>query len=829
MDGLEQSQRRTWFYLLVIAGLGLLFFADLVLHPTQILYSDYSDFISLHLPAKRFLVRSWQETGEVPLWCPYSFSGMPFVHDMQSSAFYPPHWPLYFLPEELVGAALSWLIVLHVIAAGFCMFAYARSQDLGGVASLVAAIGYMFAGKWLLHLLAGGHYNMVPLAWLPLVLLFLEQAIRRRSLLRATWAGCAFSLVILGAYPYVTLYAGLFIALWTFGTALEEAGYLGGGGVHSRRRTLGAIGRWLALGAWTALVGVALGAVQLLPGLEAAGQASRSLGVDSYRDMLLGGLHSIVNLVGPPLAGNPDEIWENRIGLGLLWLGLAALAPLLAGPRPGYQAGICLALFFFPLGGFLAVQWLPGFHFFQLPSRILLLLSFPIGLMAGETLETLAADPGPAPALRGRCRQVFAKIIGLVIVLMIVLTAVSKGQKGFDRHPYWFTLALTVPIAFWLLGGHPSRAGRWQLAWLLLLLVDGWSIALPLVAVRQEEVIYAPSASVEYLIAHRQEHGRVLDFNPNGHPANSTPLWPGLPLVVQVEPVRGFNPIDVLIYKEYLQFITDQDEPLRPLDRMFTSALLGTLPIRNPSLVNLLGIRYRLQPSSWRVSLETEEKGFAPWQKVGEAEDSAPVAFNFIPPERPETVAAPSPPLGYPHAGFQPLPPYSVYENRQVFPRAFIVPEAARLPGRTQVLAALRVADFRRHVLLADYTPRSDDPAPTGEFRPAIIQVYQPNRVVIEASGDAPGYLVLTDVWYPGWAGTVDGHPARLYRANYLFRAVPVTAGTHEVVFTFAPDSYRLGKIISNWTALVVIIFSFLAIIWPRRLLLGNAGQGRDP
>src|SRR5205807_2442354 len=76
------------------------------------------------------LVKSWQETGEIPLWCPYNFGGMPFVHDIQVSAFYPPHWPLFVLPPDWLGAATSWLVVLHVIAAGWCMFAYARHRGL---------------------------------------------------------------------------------------------------------------------------------------------------------------------------------------------------------------------------------------------------------------------------------------------------------------------------------------------------------------------------------------------------------------------------------------------------------------------------------------------------------------------------------------------------------------------------------------------------------------------------------------------------------------------------------------------------------------------------
>src|SRR5262249_14778050 len=114
----------------------------------------HSDLLAEHVPAKRFLIRSWQETGELPLWCPYHFAGAPFVHDVQVAPFYPPHLALSLLPEEYVGAALSWLVVLHVLLAGLLMYAYARHRNLSPPAALVAAAGFMFAGKWMLHLLA---------------------------------------------------------------------------------------------------------------------------------------------------------------------------------------------------------------------------------------------------------------------------------------------------------------------------------------------------------------------------------------------------------------------------------------------------------------------------------------------------------------------------------------------------------------------------------------------------------------------------------------------------------------------------------------------------
>src|SRR5205085_1691373 len=102
---------------LLLTLLGLLFFFPLLLHPTETLYSDQSDLLAEHIPAKRFLVRSWQEDGELPLWCPHQFCGSPFVHDVQVAMIYPPHLLLLSLPETSVGAALSWLVVLHVVLA----------------------------------------------------------------------------------------------------------------------------------------------------------------------------------------------------------------------------------------------------------------------------------------------------------------------------------------------------------------------------------------------------------------------------------------------------------------------------------------------------------------------------------------------------------------------------------------------------------------------------------------------------------------------------------------------------------------------------------------
>jgi hypothetical protein len=146
--------------------------------------------------------------------------------------------------------------------------------------------------------------------------------------------------------------------------------------------------------------------------------------------------------------------------------------------------------------------------------------------------------------------------------------------------------------------------------------------------------------------------------------------------------------------------------------------------------------------------------------------------------------------------GMRDLPPYAVWENDAAFPRAYVAPCAQPLPPRAEILAALRTTDFRRIVLLEEFdgtTAAADD----ASLRPANIVEYTPNRVIIDVAGDAPGHLVLSDPWYPGWTATLDGQPVPIRRANYLFRSVSVTAGTHRVEFRFEPASLARGRALS--------------------------------
>ncbi len=88
-------------------------------------------------------------------------------------------------------------------------------------------------------------------------------------------------------------------------------------------------------------------------------------------------------------------------------------------------------------------------------------------------------------------------------------------------------------------------------------------------------------------------------------------------------------------------------------------------------------------------------------------------------------------------------------------------------------------------------------PVPAGDDESVTIVAADAERIVLRVQAITPGLLVLADTFYPGWEATVDGQPAPILRANLLFRAVALTPGAHEVIFTYRPRVWRLGALIS--------------------------------
>jgi hypothetical protein len=122
-----------------------------------------------------------------------------------------------------------------------------------------------------------------------------------------------------------------------------------------------------------------------------------------------------------------------------------------------------------------------------------------------------------------------------------------------------------------------------------------------------------------------------------------------------------------------------------------------------------------------------------------------------------------------------------VYRNAKRLPRAFVAPydqtaTEGDLPLQTPV-----------------------DPGP------ARIDLYTPNRIVVEAELGASALLVLSEVWYPGWRALDNGQEVPIRCVAGTLRGVFLDRGSHTVEFRYMPWTVRVGVAISGATALALL------------------------
>ncbi|MCB9450123.1 MAG: hypothetical protein H6672_01720 [Anaerolineaceae bacterium] len=160
-----------------------------------------------------------------------------------------------------------------------------------------------------------------------------------------------------------------------------------------------------------------------------------------------------------------------------------------------------------------------------------------------------------------------------------------------------------------------------------------------------------------------------------------------------------------------------------------------------------------------------------------------------------------------------------LYENLDVFSRAFVVTDVVYAPDEATVLDVLRDPTFNpvwEVVLL-----RPDIGSLTGHAgreavpRTATITRYTAETVEITVSaGSEPGsFLVLTDAFYPGWTATVNSEPVPVDRADGMFRAVLLPPQASTVVFTYAPGWWP-GILVWGGVAWAVALLALAGLWW---------------
>jgi hypothetical protein len=143
-------------------------------------------------------------------------------------------------------------------------------------------------------------------------------------------------------------------------------------------------------------------------------------------------------------------------------------------------------------------------------------------------------------------------------------------------------------------------------------------------------------------------------------------------------------------------------------------------------------------------------------------------------------------------------------------PRAWVVHQAAAISSDEKALRKFVDPhfDWRGQVIIDGDGPNTRSRVihqGSGRGTAARRDYLSPNRTAFTVQTAQPGWLVMADMYAPGWHVTVNSRDARLLRADYNLRAVTVPAGRSRVLLTYRPPGYKLGITISAFTMLLLL------------------------
>jgi hypothetical protein len=458
------------------------------------------------------------QAGQLPLWNPYLFLGVPFLANPQAAVLYPPHWLLSVKPLA-PSQALIWSALLHLWLAGGLMYGFSRrsvglSRPAAWLAGVLFALGGFTLGK------IENINQLNTLAWLPGLLWSLDAARRAEGWrARLRWAALLSALIALQLLAghtqtaFVNLF-GLSVYALVGGSANRQISKSANQQVskaanpihHSSFIIHHSVMLWPLLAILPAL---ALAAAQLLPTLELNSLGLRTGGLPfrlavsfSLRPQLL------AQTLLPPLGGGLAEAFGSEgyaeftgyIGVvGLILAGVGVVSLLrrkrVSGPAAGsgnvWAARIGLAVLaavglFLALGAYnplyyLLWRFVPGFDLFRAPARWLALYAVGMAGLAGAGLDLWRATCQLAPqrvlsagqVVGGRGRRLSAGVRGWMILPLFALLLGCAFQQlpGARTLGGWAAAALLAVVLLWLGRRWPRPA---QVGLIALALAELW-------------------------------------------------------------------------------------------------------------------------------------------------------------------------------------------------------------------------------------------------------------------------------------------------------------------------------------------------------------------
>ncbi|MFC1769648.1 YfhO family protein [Nitrospirota bacterium] len=700
------------------------------------------------------LVHKLLNQGELPLWNPYIFSGMPLLATNQTGALYPPT----LISILLMGPKLSFNFdsILHYALTGYFMFLYIRYLTRHSFVAFVAGVSLAFVGYLYV---APSHITVLRATpWLPLMLLMLEKmatpsantghpyrALLRPDISYALLLAITIGFGVLAGHAQSTFYFLILSGAYAI--------YL----LYPMNRSERI--RFIALGSGAIVMGLLISLPQVLSTMELNSLSWRSERTYEFFSEFPFHISTITGLLFP---GTYDPYPKSYTGIYTCLMGMGGAVLLWkSSTMARFWTVIAVVAFILSLGDatplYRLMYHVPGYNMFRAPERHWYEIFFALCVLSALGLNSLITNEK-----RRECAIWLSGGAALTIVIVLV----SRTGIPFFAHLkpsiyVFIPIALAISMAAWtyMLWKRPNK---WLIyAALGFILVEALLYKPDLLAwdkYNQHSLQDSPAPVMKLMKGRSLE--RMAFYT---HYYQELSVSFNAPIMYEVSILGGYDP---LLLKSYYY-----------LTHIGQAGKFGDAPsdlIEHGLFLRMLGARVVIACDKGMLKASRNPK----YKLLG--------ALN-------ECIA---------------------FENNDALPRAYTVERAygAETPGETKMKLGAENFDPAFHVIL-----RQDDLKELNResFAPGNVFITSDSEheVIIDTLFFGDGLLILADQHYPGWKAYVDGTETKVLRANEILRAVPVPAGKHTVTFRYEP-AYFIPSLIFSSIMLGVFLIIGIFGLW---------------
>lgn len=523
------------------------------------LLASNGDGINFFYPLDVFLHRALN-SGHLPMWNPYIFSGMPFMAAHQPAVLYPPKLALFLLlPAK---SAFNMNFILHYAMGGYFAFLYFRKHSGSTLPALTGALLFAYIGY--LHVAPDHIPVILASAWMPLMLLLAEGITGERPVRSAAWLSVAVGLQLLAGHAQTTMYTHMLV-LMAFAFSVRRL----------RGRPLAA-----ALGYYIAaiLAGMLLALPQLMATAELSSHAWRGgLGYEFFSSLPFRPSH-MPEMVFPWLDRRPDL---GFMGSMPLLLGLSSLFMLARrDPRARLWAVVAAVFFILSLGDqtplYRLMYHVPGYNLFRAPERHMFEVSFALIALCTMGLKDIMQEGRRGYAM------LMAVLTALALIIPMTTGDSAKYATGAVLVPLAFMTAYTTWAAMGVLV--PALRGRraFGVALLIVLLAEIFTYRPPVALWDKiSRLALGTNPSTMMNMASRDRLGRFAFMGTFSGPEYLN-VGMSAPVIYGVQMLDGYEQLMPLQYYDLLGILPDSKFRDDSLERL----------LRNHRLLSMLGVRH---------------------------------------------------------------------------------------------------------------------------------------------------------------------------------------------------------------------------------------------